>query len=113
MIQHKKLPQKAADRLARRYGRKIQIGRVVYRIIWCEEINVNGVCAGFCDSVDHILYVDPKFDSVEATLLHEVFHGECQEGGFRQRNDWDANLEEMLCEVISQSIAHNFVFRKR
>jgi hypothetical protein len=42
---------------------------------------------------------------IEETLIHEIGHAELWEGGFRQRSDWDADVEEQIVETIA-SVPH-------
>lgn len=61
------------------------------------------------------IFIDASVDEQEmtATLMHEVGHAILLESGFRQRDDFDLNLEEQIVEVISQSIAGNYRLSKR
>ncbi len=95
------------------YGAVIRINRADYRIQWVKEIILNGEqLAGLCNIQDKILYVDVTSE-IEATLLHEVIHGEFHESGIKQRDDWCRNVEEQVCEMISQALSANFRFRKK
>jgi hypothetical protein len=101
-------------RLDSRYGRTVQINRHKYKVKWCGDLKINGECInGLCDLEARVLYVDVGAQDFDATLLHEIFHAEFVEGGFRQRTNWDNDLEEHIVEALSQSVAHNFEIKPR
>jgi hypothetical protein len=109
----KPMSKKVAAKYSRKYGVEVQINRTKYGIVWCENVQLSGsFVAGLCDPQSKKLYIDPRYET-EATLMHEIFHAELCEAGFRQRNDWDMNLEEQIVETLSQAIAHGFKIRKR
>lgn len=99
---------------AKRFGNQVRIGRRDYSLIFCEQITdeEGSSIAGLCDPEHHRILVDVTREA-EATLLHEIIHGEIFEAGFHQRPNWDSGVEEQLTEIISQGISHAFAFRKR
>jgi hypothetical protein len=45
--------------------------------------------------------------------MHELVHAELCELGYRQRNDYDENLEEMLCDMVGRMISHGWSIRRK
>ena len=74
-------------------------------------MNGEHVC-GVCNPQDYILYIDVD-SNIEETLLHEIIHAEVAEGGYRQRDSWCFDLEEMFAELVAQSISHSFSLKRR
>lgn len=100
--------------LEKLYGKEVRVNRHTYTIHFVHDLRMNGkTIAGMCDPNAKKVYVDPDVDTVESTLLHEIIHAELCEGGFRQRPDFTLELEEMLCEVLSQGLAYNFYFKTK
>ena len=111
-IKYKRVTNIELARFNKMYGNVIRINRHDYRIVWCRDLNHNGPCAGLCDVANKEIYVDVSTD-IEETLIHETSHAEVFEAGFRQRNDWDMNLEEMLVETMAKGVSSAFKIRKK
>jgi hypothetical protein len=45
--------------------------------------------------------------------MHETYHAELIEGGFRQRTNWDYDLEEQIVETLANAVTHNFIIKAR
>jgi hypothetical protein len=96
-----------------KFGKSLRLAHKDYQLVFCEELTIDGVsCRGLCDLTDKVIYVVQDGD-MEATLLHEIFHGLVYESGFKQRNDWDQNMEEALVEVFSQNVVNLFQIKRR
>jgi hypothetical protein len=98
-----------------KWGRTIRLGRHDYKFVWCDELEMDGNrAAGLCDPGDLTIYIDVSFDPIEEVILHEIFHAEMMNMGYRVRTDFDKNLEEMIVDNLGSAIFHNFrLVRKR
>ena len=99
----------------KRYGRYIAVNRKVYELVVCTSLFIDGQdCAGACVAEEKRLYINISSSSpVEEILLHEIVHAEIGEAGYRQRIDWDPNLEEPLCELVGRALSHTYKLQIR
>lgn len=112
-IEAKPLKGKEKQKLERTYGKTIQINRKVYKIVYCEALLGDGQSiAGLCDSQSTTLYVVDGSD-IQETLLHEILHSEIAESGIRQTPGWSRDIEELICETISQGLSHTYRLKKK
>lgn len=93
--------------LHRRFGHTIRINRKDYELIYCTGLETDGKdAAGLCCPEDKQIYIQVNAAPVEETLIHEIMHAELWEAGFRQRSDWDEDVEEQIVETAARSISH-------
>jgi hypothetical protein len=112
-VQAKPLRGQEKQKLIRAYGKAVQINRKVYKIVYCEALLVDGQSvAGLCDSQNTTLYVVDGSD-IQETLLHEIIHSEIAESGIRQTPGWTRDIEELVCEAVSQGISHTYRLKKK
>jgi hypothetical protein len=102
------------QRLDRKYGKSVQISRHKYKFCWCVGLHADGAgINGLCDPEARILYVDVSGFDFESTIMHETYHAELIEGGFRQRTNWDYDLEEQIVETLANAVTHNYALKKK
>jgi hypothetical protein len=106
---------KKAKAFYKRFGRFIAVNRKTYELVVCSSLIIGGQdCAGACVSEERRIYINLSASGpVEETLIHEIGHAEVHEGGYRQRTDWDPNLEEMLVELFGKAISHQYTLKVR
>jgi len=103
-----------AEKWQSQFGKILRISRQDYVVEWCTFVKLDHrEVAGLCDHENHVLYINVKSGNPIETLLHEIFHGETNCSGIRQRRDWCMNIEEQMVELFSQSVAHLFTLRKK
>lgn len=113
MIKYKRVPNIKNSRYNKMYGRVLRCGHQDYELVWCTDLyESDRSYRGLCNLSDKVIYVDVS-EEMEQTLLHEYLHALIHECGFKQREDWDRNLEEQLVEVFSQSLLKLFKIRRR
>lgn len=92
----------------------IRISRADYEVLYCKHVEYQGHhVAGLCDIEAKKIYIDTSTEDPTETLLHEILHAEVYEGGIRQYPSWSQDLEEVLVEVFSRSIASLFTLRRK
>jgi hypothetical protein len=102
--------QKATAREAARYKKKlgtwVQVNRYRVPIVYVNKLTIDGCdCVGAYDYANRVIYLDVTKEDVMATFYHELFHAEIIEGGVRQHPRWCSELEEIIVEILSKSIA--------
>lgn len=109
-----KAPAKEQAKFKRLYGTKVKAGQQEYKIVWCHDIlsDEGNPCYGMCSYKDRKIYIDIKYDEIQETLVHEIFHAEVYESGFKQMSAFHSDLEELCCEAASR-VARNFKLRRR
>lgn len=113
-IEIKKLTYKEKIKWEKYLGKSHRINRKDYDVIYCAYLQIDDKqVAGLCSSNDKKIYVDVTLGDVESTLIHEIIHGEFAESGIRQRSDWTIDLEEVVCEMIAESMTTSFKLRAK
>ena len=105
----------AATKFKKLLGTKVQVSRYTIPIVYCKDLVVGGDhCAGCYDYINRCIYINIESpESVVETFFHEVFHAEIIEGGVRQHPLWCKDVEEIVVEILSRSIAFGFLIRAR
>jgi hypothetical protein len=99
---------KRTKALAKKFGRVLRISRWKFSIIYCDTLFQNGSeLRGLHDPINFRIYVIDDKDIV-STLIHEIIHAVMDGMGMGQAASWSQDLEEMICETISQDIAANY-----
>lgn len=104
--------QVSVGRVTKRFN--VRISRADYEVLYCKHVEYRGQhVAGLCDIEAKKIYIDTSTEDTTETLLHEILHAEVYEGGIRQYPSWSQDLEEVLVEVFSRSIASLFTLRRK
>lgn len=113
-MRYVKAPLKAQAPFKKKYGTRFKAGQATYKIVWCYDLVAeDGThCYGMCHYEKKTVYIDISKRDIQETLVHEMFHAECYESGFKQMSHFHSDLEELCCEVASR-VARNFDIKKR
>jgi hypothetical protein len=100
--------------LHKRYGHFIRVSRQSVELVFCTSLEYEGEePAGLFVPSERQIYINIRAAPIEETLIHEIGHAELWEGGFRQRSDWDADVEEQIVETIARGLSHMYHLRLR
>lgn len=84
------------------------------KVVICTDLQVyDRDCFGCFDPNTRTLFIDVTAGNPWETLIHELVHAEIAESGLRQTGSWNADIEEIVCEVMSATMLHNFKIRKK
>lgn len=94
------------------YGTRVKISRNTYKLVCVKSINDGYVC-GLCDFKNKTIYIALDADDIQATIIHEIMHGEIESSGLRQSPGFSRDFEEIVCELAAHAVGTNYVLRKR
>lgn len=94
----------------KRYGKSVQSNRKRYKLTFCKHLKLHGnAVQGLCVPTLQEIFVDVDGScDITSTVCHEIIHADFAEGGIRQMSCWSPDLEELVCEIVGESLAHNF-----
>jgi len=107
---------KKAAAFEKQYGRSIQIGHTKYKLVFCadlHEIDPERPLMGLCVFETKTIFVDVEKPDPHETLIHEIVHAYVDISGVRQTSSWSNDIEEIMCEITSKTICHNYSLKKK
>ena len=104
-----------AERFYKKYGHKLKVAYKEYDLIASDGYikDEHGFNQGLCVFTKKQIFVNAQGKEVDETVLHELIHAILESTGFHQMPSWTIDLEELLCENISNAIIANFKISKR
>jgi len=104
---YKKATAKESAKIRQKLGTWVQINRYKVPIVYVKDLIVDGDAAvGAYDWSTKTMYINVEDPNWLETYYHERFHAEIIEGGVRQHPRWCKDLEEIIVEILSRSVAY-------